>query len=206
MYSSHANYKTAALTGFLWGLLEGLFFFIVPDPLLCFWALKSWRHAAASLAGVLLGTVLSAWIIYVALRSNAMMYLQFQKFWGALPGFHPKMLEIVAGFFHGNGARGILLGTSSGIPFRAFILEAWKQDIRLLDLLFWIPLARGMRIIIAPIATWGLRKGMHWFWVQRFKKMDESLLRVALVLSVLSYWIAIYVWYWVIFIPTTYAA
>jgi membrane protein YqaA with SNARE-associated domain len=52
------------LTGVLWGSFEATWFFIVPDILLCYWALRTARQAFWSTVGVTLGALLGAVFIY----------------------------------------------------------------------------------------------------------------------------------------------
>ncbi len=196
--------KASVWTGFLWGLCEGLFFLIVPDVLLCFWALKSWRHALISTLSVLLGTMSAACVIYILLRHDAYFYSAFPQLWSHIPGYRAKMLEVAAEHVSKFGGKGLLYGPSSGIAYRIYVLQAWRHDVSLGQVLLWTPFARLERILIAPLATLLLRRGMEWLWITKLKKMDKATLNVALLLSVISYWIAIYIWYWGVFVPATY--
>jgi len=197
-----SEFRVPVFSGFLWGLWESAFFFFTPDMLLCFWALKSWRKFIVALIAVIVGSIVTTWILYVALRMDAGIYDFLHKIWSYFPGFKSGMAMTAEKYFQESDAKGVLLGSNSGIPYRVYILAAWKNGVPLADLILWAPTARLTRIILAPVATLILREGMHWLWIKKLKKFDEATLKIALQLSVISYWIAVYIWYWGVFLPT----
>jgi hypothetical protein len=190
-------------TGTLWGFLEGTWLFLVPDILLCYWAMKGWRQALLAVAGVVIGAELAAILLYTLLPYSDLS-TALPQFWASLPGFTPKMAEVAAGHLALEGGKGLLAGPTSGIPYRAYLVEAWNAQIPLWEILVWTPLARLERILIAPAAVLALR----WFLttvVARSIGTKELWMRV-LVVAVVVYWICLYTWYWGTFVPTIYGA
>jgi hypothetical protein len=187
----------ALLVGFIWGFSEGIWFFIIPDIALSFFAIYGWKKALASTFGTILGAMLAATLLFLLFSMFPSMQTKIISLWQSLPGFYPKMLSVASTHLHEQQGRGLVLGPNSGIPYRFYILEAFKQGITLSDLMLWTPLARIERIAIAPIAVlilkFLLKKKFSEKWVNRF-----------LVIVLVFYWIGIYIWYWGFFLPKTY--
>jgi hypothetical protein len=194
------------LTGVLWGSFEATWFFIVPDILLCYWALRTARQAFWSTVGVTLGALLGAVFIYwVCSSENSASLLSL---WNFFPGYAPKMSEVARSFLVDKGALGLTAGPSSGIPYRVFVLEGWRLSIPLQSILFWTPVARLERIIIAPIVILALRGMGSWVknrFSSRFPVLDnEKKGKWVLTAIIILYWIGLYIWYWGFFVPTRY--
>ncbi len=191
----------AALTGFLWGLAEATVFFVVPDVLLCYWAMRSAREALASTLAVVFGAMLGAVVLYLCLGLDGERYASIHQVWASLPGFKVKMAEVAAEHLRAGGAAGLLSGPVSGIPYRVYVLEAWKRQLPLGDVLLWTPVARLERIAIAPLVVLALRFVAERLLAPRFPRVPWYWLLAALIVI---YWIAIDVWYWAVLVPTLY--
>lgn len=190
------------ITGLAWGVAEATWFFVVPDVLLCYWALRSGRKVTVATIAVVAGAMLGAAGLYLFLAQggpeNYDAYDLLHHVWASFPGFGPKMVDVASGHLTETGARGLLSGPSSGIPYRVYVLEAWKLKLPLESLLFWTPAARLERIVIAPILVTALR------WIgRRFvapAKWDRILTGV-----VVLYWVLLYTWYWLFLVPKLYS-
>jgi hypothetical protein len=193
--------RFAALTGFLWGLAEATVFFIVPDVLLCYWAMKSAKEALASTLAVVVGAMLGAVILYLSLDLDATHYTFFHGVWGCLPGFRAKMAEVAAGHLRAGGATGLLSGPGSGIPYRVYVLEAWKLRLSLGGVLLWTPVARLERIVIAPLSVLALRFLTERLLAPRFRRVHWDFVLAVLIVI---YWTALYTWYWWSLVPNLY--
>jgi hypothetical protein len=191
----------AALSGLLWGLAEATVFFIVPDVLLCYWALKSAKEALASTLGVVAGAMLGGVMLYLSLDLDPDRYEFFHAIWNYLPGFRLKMADIAAEHLRAGGAAGLLAGPTSGIPYRVYVLEAWQLKLPLGEILLWTPIARLERIVIAPIIVLALRLVTERLLAPRFKQIRWDWVLAALVVT---YWIGLYVWYWTSLVPKLY--
>lgn len=200
--------------GFFWGFNEGTWFFIIPDIALSLIALKGIKPALYSTIATVIGAMCAAILLYaVVLKSGApeVVLLRVENIWSHFPGYYPKMLTTAAANISASGAKGLLTGPSSGIPYRFYVLEAIQQNISLWDLLLWTPLARLQRIAIAPIAILGIKYGFSLLitkgnlsdkWKSR---LVEKNLNKALFVILTIYWIYIYIWYWGTFLPKTYS-
>lgn len=190
------------MTGLLWGLNEGLWFFIVPDVCLSFSALAGWRAAMVATASAVAGAMLAAVLLYAGLSLHPEWASALQQLWSQLPGYYPKMLEVANGHLQTSGAQGLLIGPSSGIPYRFYVLEAIREGLPLPSVLLWTPIARLERIIIAPIVVLALRAAAS-RWFQK-KPADEKRNKILLMIMIVVYWVMIYIWYWGELLPGKY--
>jgi len=192
--------KIALWGACIWGLMEALWFFLVPDIWLSLIAVRGRVRTVAWATGlVVVGAMGGACILYWVLSDTS--YAGFHNFWSAFPGFKPKMIEVVRQHLAGDGAQGLIRGPNSGIPYRVYVLEAWKSGIGLVPLLLWTPIARLERIIIAPIAVlalrWGLARSLG-------KRVSEAWRERFLFVLLTLYWIGLYIWYWGTLLPKLY--
>lgn len=192
--------------GFFWGFNEGLWFFIIPDIILSFAALKGWRPAIYTTLATVFGSMLAAVTIYLTLAHFPPE--TFTAIWSSLPGYYPKMLDTVNSHLTADGVKGLLNGPTSGIPYRFYALQAYAQNIGLLDLLIWTPLARLQRVVLAPIAVliikWLLDLLAKKLPIQKRKYLKQESINKWLFVIISLYWVYIYIWYWGTFLPTTY--
>lgn len=192
--------------GFLWGLMESLWFFIVPDVAISFLALKGWRSALVSTVAAVLGAMLGAIILFLAFRFWDVGAVEFfRKLWSSLPGYYDMMVQVAHGHLVAGGAKGLTAGPASGIPYRFYVLEALQLKIPILDILAWTPYARLQRIIIAPVMVLILRQ-LTVFVARKWWPHRQELFQKGLTIIILVYWLGLYVWYWGSFLPQTYAA
>lgn len=193
----------AIIIGFTWGVMEGLWFFIVPDVGLSFLALKGWRTAFLSTLAAVIGAMVSAGALYFWSTVSAEALTDILSFWSHIPGYYPKMLDVASEHLKKNGAMGLLSGPNSGIPYRFYVYEALKLDLPLLDVWLWTPLARLERILIAPVTVlilrWCLSKVVVKWWPQYFRFIKGFLIALICI-----YWLGIYIWYWGSFLPLQY--
>ncbi len=188
--------------GLLWGLNEGLWFFIVPDVCLSFSALSGWRAAALATLGAVVGSLFAAALLFVGVSLQPEWGDMLQNFWSQLPGYYPKMLEVANEHLKVSGAQGLLSGPSSGIPYRFYVLEALREGLSIFSILLWTPIARLERIIIAPIVVLVLRAAARrWFEKNHSDKKRNKLFLKYLIII---YWVIIYIWYWGQLLPNKY--
>jgi hypothetical protein len=188
---------------FFWGLAEGIFFFVVPDVILSAIATCSLATSLRASLLVVLGAVVAACLLYCGLFIGGDSALSLiHSVWSFFPGYTPKMDDLVREHLS-RGARGLLSGPQSGIPYRVYVVEAWKQQISLLEILLWTPFARFERILIAPVVV-GVMKHILAFALKK-RRVGESTLSRVLLIAIALYWVVIYFWYWGFFIPANYA-
>jgi len=201
------TWSSALILGAVWGFLEGTWFFLVPDVLLSYLAIGSLRRALVASLGVVLGAMAAACVLYGLLSlDHGTAAIRIQRFWSALPGFRATMLARASGYLEAHGARGLLLGPESGLPFRVFVLEAYRLEIPLARILLWTPPARLERILLAPVVVAGVRAALCRAARTLFPTSFAWRLDRLVVILVSIYWVGLYGWYWRFFLPRTYGA
>jgi hypothetical protein len=189
--------------GFLWGLMESLWFFVVPDVVISFLAIKGWKPAVKSTLGAVFGAAMGCIILFALFFNLPAALENLISLWSHLPGYYPKMFQVVNTHLQSDGVRGLLSGPSSGIPYRYYIYEALKLNLPLAGLLAWTPLARLQRIVIAPIVVLILRFLLQRVFRRWFPQKQDYIGRY-LVLVIAIYWVGLYIWYWQSFLPLQY--
>jgi hypothetical protein len=197
--------SSALIMGAVWGFLEGTWFFLVPDVLLSYIAVSSLRRALVASLGVVLGAMAAACVLYGLLgldRGNAGILIQ--RFWSALPGFRSTMMAAASRYLEADGARGLVSGPRSGVPYRVFVFEAYRMGISLPQILLWTAPARLERILLAPLvvalARIGLCRAARTLVPTRAGFRFDRLL----IIAVSIFWVGLYGWYWWFFLPRTY--
>jgi hypothetical protein len=193
----------ALLIGFCWGFFEGTWFFFIPDIALSFFALKGIKHAIYGTLATIIGAMCAAIFLYFLFEHYPKSLEALPAFWSHLPGYYEQMFDVARTHLHESGAKGLLEGPKSGIPYRFFLLESFKDNISLINVLIWTPLARLERIVIAPIACLILRYFSEFVLIAKFS-LPRKKVYFSLHCLIFIYWCAIYYWYWFLFLPNTY--
>jgi hypothetical protein len=195
------------IMGAVWGLMEGTWFFLVPDVLLSYIAIRSLRRALVASLGVVIGAMAAACVLYALLgldqgRANT----RFERFWSTLPGFRTSMMTRASDYLEADGPRGLLSGPQSGLPYRVFVVEAHRLSIPLSRILLWTPPARLERILLVPLIVAGFRVALFRITRASISAGQKSRADRLLVILLSMYWVGIYAWYWWFFLPRTYGA
>lgn len=165
----------------LWGLAEATLFFIVPDVLLSWIALRSFKRAMWACLWALLGALIGGALIwYMGLVNADPMRAAFTS----IPAINEGMLNNVRDQLQNSGLVALFVGPLIGTPYKLYALEAAQLGYGLfIFLLVSIP-ARLMRFVIVTIVSAAASRAMNKFVG----------IRTLQVLHV-SVWIAFYSWY-----------
>jgi hypothetical protein len=165
----------------LWGLAEATFFFIVPDVLLSWIALRNFKQAMWACAWALLGALLGGALIWYAGLVNAD---PLRALFVSIPAIDEGMLSTVRDQLQDSGLVALFIGPLVGTPYKLYALEAAQLGYGLfIFLLISVP-ARLLRFVIVTIVSAGASKALG-----RFVGI-----RTLQVLHV-GVWIAFYSWY-----------
>jgi hypothetical protein len=184
--------------------MEGLWFFLIPDLIVSYYATKGIKSALISVCSVVLGAMFAACLLYFYLLQGGAAASQLEHFWSYLPGYYPKMLELASQHLKESEAMGLLQGPNSGIPYRFYVLKAFFLNIPLFKILLWTPFARLERILLAPFIVSIMRFLALKFLPKRWSYFNEKRIEAFLLVTIILYWVAIYYWYWGSFLPKTY--
>lgn len=172
--------RTNALAA-LWGLAEATLFFIVPDVLLSWIALRSLKQAMWACLWALLGALIGGALIwYLGLVNPEPVRALFTS----IPAIDEGMLSNVRDQLQNSGLVALFIGPLVGTPYKLYALEAAQLGYGLfVFLLVSIP-ARLMRFVIVTLVSAGGSKLLG-----RFVG-----LRTLQILHV-GVWVTFYSWY-----------
>jgi len=169
---------------FLWGISEGVFFFIIPDVLLSFIALYSLKKGMKSSFIVLLGSLSGAIVAYYFVAPN----VDITQFLLSIPLINKALL--VKALEHLQiGAKGVVLGPITGTPHKAYSMLAWQLHIPIVPYLFYSAISRWLRFLL--VVT-----GIH--LTHSFVRKDITKSKVFSYALLLLFWLFVYVAYYIL--------
>jgi hypothetical protein len=174
-----ANSRTNYLIAYLWGLAEGIFFFIIPDVYIGFITLIHISAGLKSLIFVLAGGLTSVTLIYLfPWLADLIQYI---------PGVTGQMIGKVNSDLQTFGSINVIMGPLSGIPYKIYSAQAVKLQLPFAQFFLWsIPARLERTIVIFVIASIISRFG-------RYKIQS----RIGLVIGLyLVMWLVIYLLYY----------
>ena len=176
-----------ALAALAWGFAEATLFFVVPDVLLTFLALRSWRRAALAcvlaVAGALAGgALMHRWSVADAPAAIAAV--------DAVPFVPADLVARVEEHLARDGAAAIVAGAWMGRPYKLYAVQASRAGIggvtllavtvpaRLLRFAFLAALAHAVARFTTPrwgwrttvalwAAAWTLEYAVYWIVMSR---------------------------------------
>jgi len=172
--------RTYALAA-AWGLAEATLFFIVPDVLLSWVAMKNLRRALIACAWVLLGALIGGCIVWIIGANDPG---PTRAVFDVIPAISELMISDVREQLDSRGIVALFVGPLIGTPYKIYALEAAGAGFGLLIfLLISIP-ARLMRFLVVTLFAAAASRVLR-----RFVSM-----RVLQVLHAVM-WISFYAWY-----------
>ena len=172
--------RTNAVVAF-WGFAEATVFFIVPDVLLSWLALRSYKRALVACLWALGGALVGACIIwFVALANPDLVRTLF----ASLPAINEGMIANVGQQLDESGLTALFVGPLIGTPYKIYTLEAANSGVSFaLFLLVSIP-ARLMRFLLVTIVAGTASQLLQ----QRLSMRVVQIIHAVL-------WISFYSWY-----------
>jgi len=133
-----------------WGFAEAVFFFIVPDVLLSFIALKSLKRAlflsmVASVAAVAGGVLMYIW--------GSLAFSSAEGFLLFVPLISFDMIRFVEAEMAEHSFLALLLGPLYGTPYKIYATVSGAQSLNLLAFALVSFPARAARFVLVSIAT-----------------------------------------------------
>jgi len=110
--------------GFIWGLAEGSFFFVVPDVFITAVALFSFKASFRQIVAVLLGSVIAGSLLFAWGIQDPD---KAQRAVAHVPFLSPAMIEQVDKDFDKYGIWALCKGPISGIPYKAYSVKAGSR-------------------------------------------------------------------------------
>jgi membrane protein YqaA with SNARE-associated domain len=171
------------LGGFVWGLAEATFFFVVPDVLLTFVSQRrGLLSALMTMVFVVTGAVLGGlamWWVGGAYPETVTVFLD------RFPAISRSMIDEAAADQAREPFKALLAGAFSGVPYKVFAATAQTAGVSAAwFLLITIP-ARAVRFLIAIIVTIIIED----FATRRFS--SRARLRI-----LAAFWVVFYAAFW----------
>ena len=137
-----ASSNSSWMLSFVWGLLEGIFLFIVPDVIVAYIALHNRKKGSYSLISSICGSLCSAIIMFYLTARYDMA-----KFLLKIPLITQSLIDNVQQQFSLHGVSAVLSGPFSGIPYKIYSVEAALSHMPLSSFLLYSILSRLSRML-----------------------------------------------------------
>ncbi|MBU63806.1 MAG: hypothetical protein CMI26_15045 [Opitutae bacterium] len=169
------------LLAIAWGLMEASVFFIVPDILLTYLALKDPRRATKACLWALVGALVGGTAMFCWGNYNLK---GAEGFLTEIPAIDKQLLKKVEGQIENDGVKATFYGPITGRPYKIYSVYAGAKGISFPSFLLVSIPARLLRFILLTWITW---------WVASKLLAKLQVRSRTLILS--GIWIAFYGWY-----------
>ena len=155
------------LGAFLWGFAEATFFFIVPDVLLSFIAVRrGLRVALKGVVAALIGAVLGGLLMY-SWGAGAKLKV-IVPFLDVIPAISRTMILETLAALEKNGASTLFIAAFTGVPYKIPAALAPHAGLSLSVFLVMSVLARGLRFVLSAL----LAAGIATLWRRTFRRLS----------------------------------
>ena len=173
----------SALLGALWGFAEGTVFFVVPDVLISFVALFSFRRFLWCALASMLGAVIAGATLFWLASHRPDLAIAIVR---AVPFVTPRMIASVEADYLRYGLWAVFAGPIAGIPYKIYAAEA-PAHVGILPFLLVSMPARLVRFVLVGSVSFIIRRIF-------FPSAEESSRK--LVVGHAICWGAFYAFYW----------
>lgn len=136
------------LAAFTWGLAEGTLFFVVPDVLLTWIALRDRRRALNACLTALAGALCAGALMAVLGRAHPhAMHAWLDR----VPAVSPWLIDKARATMQQHGGVALIAGAFSGVPYKLFAGQALAAGLSLSALLVWTVPARLSRFVLLSL-------------------------------------------------------
>lgn len=164
--------------------MEASVFFIVPDILLTYLALKDPRRATKACLWALVGALVGGTAMFCWGNYNLK---GAEGFLTEIPAIDKQLLQKVEGQIENDGVKATFYGPITGRPYKVYSVYAGAKDISFPSFLLVSIPARLLRFILLSWITW---------WVA--SKLLNKLQTRKKAFFLTAIWIAFYSWYFAI--------
>lgn len=171
----------------VWGIAEGVIFFVVPDVLLTYVAIRhgtrrGLRAVRWALGGAVVGGLIAfGWGATDPISANTTM--------AALPAIGPDMVETVHRQIATNGPAALVTAPLSGRPYKLYAAAAGQFGMSPLSLALWTIPGRLWRFVGLVVVFGGIERASH----RRCGAAPRMRFGVWA-----SFWIIVYVRFWAV--------
>ncbi len=134
----------------LWGLLESICFFIVPDVFLSFLALYSYKKALLACLYSLAGALVGGLIMYTLSGFHADASLNFID---SIPGINTQLISTARELIQKSIWVGMIKGAFTGVPYKIFSAQAAITNVPVMVFLSASIPARLLRFVLISLIS-----------------------------------------------------
>jgi membrane protein YqaA with SNARE-associated domain len=146
----------------LWGFAEATLFFIVPDVLLTWIAVRHGpRQAVMASFAAVAGAVLGGVVIYMWGANDPALA---RTVIGAIPAISAGMVSGVGADLQNGGATAIFTAGFTGVPYKIYAVEAGAAGVGMV----WFVLATLVARLARFLGSSFLAAGLAWLLARRF--------------------------------------
>ena len=170
------------IASFIWGFSEATFFFIIPDVLLSYYALRNDNLKSVFLINItcITGAALGGAVIFIMSTINHSNVIDFML---TVPAIHTYMLDHVESEMSSNAFLALVTGPLFGVPYKLFASFAPLYTNIFIFILFSIP-ARFTRFVIVSLLAYFLSHNI-------FKRLSVKIKTLIWLLV----WVIVYIIY-----------
>ena len=150
----------------LWGFAEATLFFLVPDVLLSYVAVRNLRESFPACGWALLGAVLGGGAMYLwgwTTPAGAATVLDF------VPAISPAMVDGVEASLAEDGLWALFLGPVKGVPYKIYAVKAGALHLSAAGFLLVSLPARLMRFVLVMLLVSGLSQSVFRWTPLKYK-------------------------------------
>ncbi|MDH3374213.1 MAG: hypothetical protein OEM85_12655 [Gammaproteobacteria bacterium] len=164
-----------------WGFAEATVFIIVPDVLISWLAVHSYKRAFAASLWVLCGALIGGGLLWFVGQTDPE---PARALFVSLPAINDAMIADVRSQLDDMGLMAVIVGPLSGTPYKLYAVEAATLGFGLTSFLLVSIPARLLRFLLVSVVAGALGQFAQRKWG----------LHVARVLLA-AFWVALYAWY-----------
>lgn len=168
----------------LWGVAEATLFFVVPDVLVGWLALRRPRRMLAAWLAATVGGIAGASLVHTAVRNGWDPDPLFRALPGTQIGDIPRVRAAIAD----DPTRAFVLGAISGVPVKIYVAEAARAGLPLRRTVLLVAINRAPRIGVSGLAAGAIGTAT--------RRTGPGSLATSAIYVV--GWIVFYAWYWVV--------
>lgn len=142
----------------LWGLAEATVFFIVPDVLLSWLALRGLRSALIACCFALLGALVGGTVVWVIGQQDPE---PLRRLFVLIPAIDASMLDDVRTQLKNSGLLALFVGPLTGTPYKIYALEAAALRLGYVPFLLVSIPARLVRFALVTSIVAALDRALH---------------------------------------------
>ena len=183
--SQLTNGRRVITISFLWGLAEGVFFFMIPDVYITFILLFKRKMGMLAFAAAIAGSIVSAILLFAVLMMTEFRFYDYLVF---IPGISHGMLTAIMQQLQVGGLPSLADIPFGGVPYKVYTTSAALSGISLVEYIIWSVPARALRMLlpisIALLFSYILQRSIHRhtkFWIALFVMV----------------WALFYLWYFI---------